>query len=256
MDHHLFCDALHQKQNRGHMQNLLNQQYSIQQNAKKYSLSAVKNTYYLAYRDVPELLEKYAPGQRAIDYGCGTGRSTRFLKDLGFETIGVDISKEMIDQAIATDDKNHYFVIENAQIPVVDHSCHIIFSCLVLCTIATKQEIVAILKEVFRCLKDDGIFIVVTASDIFYSRDWLSYNTDYPENKHPQNGDAVKFYLKDLDLNLTNYYWIHNDYCEFFDLANLKIIEKILPLGYESDGIQWVSETKFPPYAIYVLKKG
>ena len=67
--------------------------------AKEYAELEVEGTYFLAFRDVPNLLEKYAKGKRALDYGCGTGRSTRFLKKLGFETIGIDINQHMLDKA-------------------------------------------------------------------------------------------------------------------------------------------------------------
>jgi 2-polyprenyl-3-methyl-5-hydroxy-6-metoxy-1,4-benzoquinol methylase len=35
-------------------------------------------------------------GRKALDFGCGTGMFCRELKNLGFETTGVDISPEMI----------------------------------------------------------------------------------------------------------------------------------------------------------------
>jgi len=29
-------------------------------------------------------------GRKAVDFGCGAGRSTRFLRTLGFDAVGVD----------------------------------------------------------------------------------------------------------------------------------------------------------------------
>ena len=54
---------------------------------------------YLAYRDVPGLIKKYVKGSKALDYGAGTGISTRFLIDRGFDVNGVDVSQAMIEQA-------------------------------------------------------------------------------------------------------------------------------------------------------------
>jgi len=51
-----------------------------QTRAESYSKLEFPNTYYLAYRDLPEIIGKQATLKRAIDFGCGTGRSTRFLK--------------------------------------------------------------------------------------------------------------------------------------------------------------------------------
>lgn len=64
-----------------------------------YSKLESPNTYYLAYRDLPVIIHKHITGSSAIDFGCGTGRSTRFLKNLGIETTGIDISQDMLDYA-------------------------------------------------------------------------------------------------------------------------------------------------------------
>ena len=36
-----------------------------------------------AFRDLPRLFREHVSGQRAVDFGCGTGRSTRFLRGSG-----------------------------------------------------------------------------------------------------------------------------------------------------------------------------
>lgn len=230
--------------------------YLNSEDAKKYSLSGIENTtYYLAYRDIPALLKKHAKGVRALDYGCGTGRSTRFLKDLNFETIGVDTSKEMLQQALEIDAKNHYLLIENGKIPVLDSSCDIILACLVLCTIQTKQELLVMLQEIHRCLSDNGVFIAVTASDIFYNHQWFSYKTDYEENRNLQSGTKKRFYLKDLHIELTNFYWTHVDNCKLFKASGLEVVERLNPLGNIEDSTSWISEINYSPYFVYVLKK-
>lgn len=50
--------------------------------AGSYSKLEFPNTYYLAYRDIPEIISRHITGKLAVDFGCGTGRSTRFLKQL------------------------------------------------------------------------------------------------------------------------------------------------------------------------------
>ena len=73
--------------------------YEDEKRAKAYSKLEFQNTYYLAFRDLPEIFKKYVQGRTAIDFGCGAGRSTRFLQAHGFSTVGIDISKEMIENA-------------------------------------------------------------------------------------------------------------------------------------------------------------
>ena len=56
--------------------------------AEAYSTLEFPGTYYLAFRDLPPILRTCVQGTRALDFGCGAGRSTRFLRGLGFETVG------------------------------------------------------------------------------------------------------------------------------------------------------------------------
>lgn len=46
---------------------------------------------------INNLVEKYSiPKNRALDIGCGTGKISKILADLGFETVGVDVSSSML----------------------------------------------------------------------------------------------------------------------------------------------------------------
>jgi len=57
--------------------------------ASQYAEFGIDNTNYLAFRDIPQLIQKHAKGVAALDYGCGAGRSTRFLKNLGLDVESV-----------------------------------------------------------------------------------------------------------------------------------------------------------------------
>ena len=64
--------------------------------ADDYAKLDFSNTYHLAFRDLPEIYSAYVKGTAALDFGCGAGRSTRFLQGLGFETIGVDTEADLL----------------------------------------------------------------------------------------------------------------------------------------------------------------
>ena len=70
-----------------------------------------RGTFYLAYRDPLEIIGRHAATGEALDFGCGTGRSTRFLESLGFDVTGVDLSEEMIGQARWIDPDGDYRLI-------------------------------------------------------------------------------------------------------------------------------------------------
>lgn len=63
--------------------------YDDKTRADAYAELEFPGTYSLAFRDVPTILREYIQGRNAVDFGCGTGRSTRFLRNLGYDVVGV-----------------------------------------------------------------------------------------------------------------------------------------------------------------------
>ena len=91
--------------------------YEDERRAASYSDLGFPGTYYLAYRDIPEIVERHVGGLRALDFGCGTGRSTRFLRELGFDVIGVDISASMLERARELDSEGDYRLVPDGALP-------------------------------------------------------------------------------------------------------------------------------------------
>ena len=83
---------------------------------------------YLGYRDVPQILKKYLQEGETLDYGSGTGCSTQFLSKLGFDVIGVDNNKEMVQQAQLQHPNLPFYYIENGTIPFKDSTFDLVFS--------------------------------------------------------------------------------------------------------------------------------
>src|SRR3974390_1129756 len=86
--------------------------YDDDSKAESYATLEFRNTYYLAFRDLPSILQEHVSGKRALDFGCGTGRSTRFLRSCNFEVTGIDIASRMIAKARELDPDGDYRLIE------------------------------------------------------------------------------------------------------------------------------------------------
>lgn len=228
-----------------------------QKNVSQYSKFKITGTSWLSFRDVPIFIKKYVKGNKALDYGCGAGRSTRFLQNLGLKTIGVDISKKFITEANNLDKKNHYFLIKSGEIPVVNKSYDFIFSSHVFLMIPTKKKISTVLKEFHRVLKKDGIAIIVTGSEEMHSpkRKWVSYETNFPENQKLFSGSIAKLLIKEVNAVFYDYNWTNKDYCNLFKEHGFKILEIHFPLGKENEGYKWLSEKTVSPYILYVIQK-
>ena len=85
--------------------------YADRARADAYAKLEFPGTYFLAFRDLPGLLREHVRGLTALDFGCGTGRSTRFLRDLGYQPVGVDSAEQMLARARESDPHGEYRLV-------------------------------------------------------------------------------------------------------------------------------------------------
>jgi ubiquinone/menaquinone biosynthesis C-methylase UbiE len=223
--------------------------------AELYSKYKIIGTPYLPFRDLPQIIGQYVRGTKTIDYGSGSGESTIFLKSLGLDVIGMDISEQMIIKSKLRDPNGKYIKIDSGKIPEADKTYDLIFASFVLLEIATKAEIQEIIKDISRVLKKGGVFITIVANENTYNHKWLTINTEFEENKNPVSGSRVKLQFRDIGLTIFDYYWQEDDYREVFENAGLEISKIHKPLGLTSDGYNWKDEKIFAPSSVFVTRK-
>ncbi|MEU4411114.1 methyltransferase domain-containing protein [Streptosporangium sp. NPDC023963] len=223
--------------------------------AEEYASLGFDGTYRLAFRDIPSVLDEFAQGRgRALDYGCGPGRSTRFLRGLGFDAYGADISRDMLSQAKQQDSDGQYFHIRSGVLPFDDAYFDVVFCSFVFIEVATLQGIAAILQEMKRVLKPNGCIIIVTAPADSFEGDWVSFSYNFPENKRPLvSGDTVKLHIRGTNVILYDYYWADEDYREVFRQVGLTVSKVHRPLGNPDDGVEWLDEEDRAFFIVYVL---
>jgi SAM-dependent methyltransferase len=227
--------------------------------AEAYAKLEFPGTYYLAYRDLPEIIGQHTRGTEAIDFGCGTGRSTRFLQALGFRVTGVDISANMIQRAVQADPQGTYRLIgEDGLRQFVDNSCDLILSVFTFDNIPTLERKVKLFQDLKALVKKDGCIISVVSTPEIYVNEWASFSTkDFPENKRARSGDRVKIIITAVDdaRPVVDIMVSDEEYGEIYQKAGLRMIQSHRPLATGKEPTRWKSETKIAPWAIYVLKK-
>ena len=233
--------------------------YEDKNYAEAYAKLEFAGTYYLAYRDLPELIAKYVAGNRGLDFGCGAGRSTRFLKRLGFEVTGIDISSEMLEKARDQDPSGDYLLIEDDRFELLQRD----FFDLILASfpfdnipgIDRKTELFRSLRSL---LKPSGIFINLVSSEEIYTHEWLSFSTrDFEENVRAQVDDPVRIVNRAIQDSrpVTDIFMTDSAYREVYRNADLQVVDAWKPLGRQDEPYAWVNETQISPWVIYVLKK-
>jgi SAM-dependent methyltransferase len=232
--------------------------YEDARRAEAYARLEFPGTYYLAYRDLPAIMREHVKGPRAMDFGCGTGRSTRFLQRHGFDAVGVDIADDMIAQARALDAGGDYRLSDDGDFTQFGGKAYdLVLSVFTFDNIPTMERKVRLFRGLGGLLKSEGRIVNVVSSPEIYRHEWASFSTrDFPENQHAGTGDMVRCVITDIvdkrpvqDVVCTD-----ESYQEVFRNAGLEVIGTYRPLGREDEPYQWVNETRIAPWVIYVLK--
>jgi SAM-dependent methyltransferase len=231
--------------------------YDDPERAEAYASLDYPGTYYLAFRDLPEIIVAHVAGRTALDFGCGAGRSTRFLKSLGFDTVGIDISASMLELARASDAGGTYLRVDDGDLgPVAERRFDLVLSAFAFDNIPGRERRAAQLRGLGGLLRDGGRVVLLGSTPEIYTHEWASFTTkDFPENRRAASGERVQIVMKDVaDARpVVDLVWSHDDYLTAFDAAGLTLIARHLPLGRVDDPRTWVSETTVAPWVIYVV---
>ncbi len=227
--------------------------------AEAYAKLEFPGTYYLAYRDLPGIIGRHVRGRQAIDFGCGAGRSTRFLRQLGFDVVGLDISGDMIERARQLDAGGDYRLIAAGDLGRLDAGmCDLVLSAFTFDNLPTREGKVQTLRGLGRLLKPDGAIVNLVSAPEIYLHEWASFSTrDFPENRLARCGDTVRIVITDIEdaRPVEDVLWPDREYREVFAEAGLQVAESHLPLATGDEPYAWVNETRIAPWVIYVLMR-
>ena len=227
--------------------------------AAAYAKLEFPGTYFLAFRDLPEILSKYVDGREALDIGCGAGRSTRFLNKLGFDAVGVDIAEEMIREAQVIDPTGDYRLVPDGDLDFfADDTFDLVLAAFTFDNIPTGEKKIRMFTELSRVVKATGKIVSLVSAPEIYWHEWASFSTkDFPENRHAQCGDTVKIIVTALQDKrpVTDVIWPDDAYRQVYAQSGLEVVETYRPLGKDDEPYEWVNETTVAPWVIYVLGK-
>ncbi len=231
--------------------------YEDRQRAEAYASLEFPGTYWLAFRDLPSLFAMHVTGTRALDFGCGSGRSTRFLKGLGFGAVGIDISAEMIARARARDPEGEYLLVGDGDFSALaGREFDLVFCAFPFDNVPTMERKVGLLRGLGGLLGPQGRVVNLVSSPEIYVHEWASFSTkDYPENRAAKSGDIVRIVMLDVPDRrpVEDVLWTEESYREAYARAGLRVVEVARPRGEAGDGREWVSEVGVGPWVVWVL---
>ena len=231
--------------------------YDDETRARAYAGLEFPGTYYLAFRDLPAIIAAHARGGKALDFGCGAGRSTRFLRGLGFDVVGVDSARHMLERARETDPRGDYRLAPDGDLGGLEpRGYDLMLSAFTFDNIPTLDRKVAILRSLGRLLNDGGRIVCLDSTPEIYLHEWASFSTrDFPENRSARSGDTVRIVMLDVQDRrpVEDVLCTDANYRAAFQQAGLALLRTYRPLGRSDEPISWVSEARVAPWVVYVL---
>lgn len=233
--------------------------YTDPARADAYANLGFAGTYALAFRDIPDLLARRVQGKTALDFGCGAGRSTRFLQALGFHTIGLDVSPAMLEHARERDPAGTYLQVPDGDLSAVaGQQFDLVLCAFPFDNIAGHDRRVGLFRQLGALLGPNGRLVNVVSAPALYHHDWLSFtSTEFPENRSACSGDPVRVTIREgADQRpVDDLYWTDEDYRGTYAGAGLDLLETHRPLGRRDEPYNWTTELTVSPWAIYVLRR-
>lgn len=130
---------------------------------QRNNFGILSKDYDAARKGYPEELFRYlkkitcSHGAKVLDIGCGTGISTRQLKQHKFQVVGVDKENAMIKIAKSKRDDIPYVIAPADELPFRDGTFDFATAFTAFHWFADKRSI----NEIKRILKNGGMFIIV-----------------------------------------------------------------------------------------------
>ncbi len=133
-------------------------------------------------------------GRKAVDVGCGEGRLCRMMRGWSIDSIGIDPTRTLIEEARRRDPAGCYVQAGAQALPLRNESVDLSISCLSLIDI---EDIDRAVLEMVRVLKPHGRLIVVNLT---------SFNTAGGElGWHKDGGGKKLFFRMDRYLDERDY---------------------------------------------------
>lgn len=124
-------------------------------------------------QNIKVLFEKYnMPMEIVCDLGCGTGQMTRRLKEMGYDMIGIDVSYDMLMEAMSQEDSDGilYLCQDMRSFELYGTVGAVISLCDSMNYLAGTDELLQVCKLANNYLDPKGLFIFDMKTDSYYKK--------------------------------------------------------------------------------------
>jgi ubiquinone/menaquinone biosynthesis C-methylase UbiE len=191
-------------------------------------------------------------GLTVLDFGSGTGRSARALKDSGARhVVAVDKDESMLNAARRYPGVAYLRIGQS--LPIKEKSVDAAICANVLSEFSRVDDIAYACRQVWRALDIGRYFVLVAPNPESVSCDYVSYR--YIDAVAPSSGSPMTCLLKGATSTLIqDYFWTTDDYIGALKAAGFAINKILLPTASGDSGV-WLDETRVAPdLAIHAIR--
>jgi ubiquinone/menaquinone biosynthesis C-methylase UbiE len=224
-------------------------------NAEAYGSFGIEGTtYQIGFDAVAELLGDIS-GKTFLDFGCGAGRSARFLKRLGARQVyAVDHDQDMIDQALAQELDGVTFLHADGSIPLPGASVDGAVSMNVFIEIRTLDAMTRACAEIARTMRPAAALVLESSSPAAFGHTFRSFS--YPYTGPLRSGDTTPCMVSAPggQFTIQDTYWAERDYVDAVERAGLTVTTIVYPRP--RDPAAWsTDEASVPPCIVIEARK-
>lgn len=184
-----------------------------------------------------------SPGRLTLDVGCGEGRVTRDLKELGHRAVGLDASETMITAAREMDPSGEYLVANAAELPFPDGHADLAVAFMSLMDV---DDMSASIREIARVLDPGGSLALAVVHpinsahelDFEHPESRLVLTEDYFDRR--RRSDTIE--RDDLRMTFESRHFTLQDY-----------FEALLDAGFQIDALREIADPQHPRWSRYPL---
>ncbi len=118
-----------------------------------------KNCSVECIKEILEFFIKNICGKRILDVGCGPGRDVKFFCDRGFEAIGIDLSRNLLEIARKNVPKARFYLMDMRNLTFPDKYFDGIWACASFLHVS-KRDAERTLNGFHRVLKSSGLLYI------------------------------------------------------------------------------------------------
>ena len=180
-----------------------------------------------------------APGRLTLDIGCGEGRVSRDLRELGHRVVGVDRSPSMIAAAREADPEGEYVEADAAALPFEDGSADLAIAFM---SLMDMDDMPASVRELARVLEPGGLFVAsvvhpLNSAGQFVPRDGGEDAPYVIDSYRGQRRYADTIERAGLPMTFNSTHFTLEDFWRAFRDARLVVTD--LREGYDDDNPRW-----------------